>query len=133
MAETVITDEGKTEVLRLAFKNDDAHGAFDYMALGGINSAGAQGESFVEVTGNSYYREQTEVEESLNNDKIITVSATFDESNFNPSQGETITEIGLTNSSEPASEEIFFAYCEVPNIEKNDSISLKYTVVIEIE
>lgn len=131
MAETIITDDGKTEVLRLAFKNDDAHGAFNYMALGGANSAGAQGKEFKEVSGNSYMRVETEVEAL--SDKSISVSATFDETNFNSSEGALIKEIGLVNSSEYASEEIFFAYCEVPNINKNDSISLKYTIVIEIE
>lgn len=131
MAATLITDEGKTEVLRLAFKNDDAHGAFNYMALGGSSSAGAQGGEFVEVTGNSYYREETEVEQL--EDKSISISATFDETNFNSSEGILIKEIGLVNSSEYASEQKYFAYCEVPNIKKNDSISLKYTVVIEIE
>lgn len=131
MAETIITDDGKTEVLRLAFKNDDTHGAFNYMALGGADSAGAQKKEFKEVTGNSYTREETEVE--VLDDKTIAVSATFDETNFNPSEGETIKEIGLVNSSTYVEEETYFAYCEVPNIKKNDSISLKYTIVIEIE
>lgn len=131
MAKTLITDEGKTEVLRLAFKNDDARGAFDYIALGGSNSAGAQNKEFVEVTESSYERVQTNVE-SLD-DKTISISAIFDETNLNSSDGELIKEIGLVNSSEPSSEEIFFTYCEVPDITKNDSISLKYTVIIEIE
>lgn len=131
MANTIITDDGKTEILRLAFANDDAHAAFNYMALGGSTSAGAQQRDFVEITDASYYREETQVE-SLN-DKSISISATFDETNYNVSDGELITEIGLVNSSEYASEEIFFAYCEVPNIQKTDSISLKYTVIIEIE
>lgn len=131
MAETVITDDGKTEVLRLAFVNDDAHAAFNYMALGGSNSAGAQNKDFIEISDASYYREETQVEAL--NDKNISISATFDETNFNTSDGELITEIGLVNSSEYASEEIFFAYCEVPNIKKTNSISLKYTVIIEIE
>lgn len=132
MAQSLITDKGKTEVLRLAFKNDDAHGAFNYMALGGSNSTGAQDENFIEVVDASYYREETEIEEL--NDKTIKISATFDETNFNVSgEGELIKEIGLVNSSEDAQEQIFFAFCEVPNIYKNDSITLKYTIIVEIE
>ena len=133
MAESFITDKGKTEVLRLAFKNDDARGAFNYMALGGANSSGAEGGEFVEVSGSSYHRVKTDIEESPTT-KMITISGTFDETNFNVSgNGELIKEIGLVNSSEDASEQTFFAYCEVPQINKNDSITLKYTIVIEIE
>ena len=132
MAQSLITDKGKTEVLRLAFKNDDAHGAFNYMALGGSNSTGAQDENFIEVSDASYQRVETEIEDL--NDKTIKISGTFDETNFNISgDGELIREIALVNSSEDASEQIFFAYCEVPNIKKNDNITLKYSVVIEIE
>lgn len=131
MAKTLITDEGKTEVLRLAFKNDDSRGGFDYIALGGANSAGAQKKEFAEITDSSYQRAQTTVD-SLD-DKSISISAIFDETNLNSSNGELITEIGLVNSSEYSGEETFFTYCEVPNITKDDSISLKYTIIIEIE
>ena len=132
MAKTLITDEGKTELLRLGFKNDDQHGAFNYMALGGNTSSGYQDGNFIEVNDSSYYREETDV--ILSDDKSIQVTATFDETNFNVSgDGEIVKEIGLVNSSEYSSEEIFFAYCEVPKIYKNDTISLKYTVIIEIE
>ncbi|MBO5476304.1 MAG: hypothetical protein J6A15_00935 [Clostridia bacterium] len=131
MAQSLITDEGKTEVLRLAFKNDTDHGAFNFMALGGNSSSGYQDGNFNEVTDTSYHREETDV--TLLDDKQIQISATFDETNLNISDGEIIKEIGLVNSLEYSSEEIFFAYCEVPKIEKNDVISLKYTVVIEIE
>ena len=131
MAQSLITDEVKTEVLRLAFKNDTDHGAFNFMALGGNSSSGYQDGNFNEVTDTSYHREETDV--TLLDDKQIQISATFDETNLNISDGEIIKEIGLVNSLEYSSEEIFFAYCEVPKIEKNDVISLKYTVVIEIE
>lgn len=131
MADSVITDNGKTEALRLIFVNDNAHGAFSYMALGGANSQGAKGQNFVEVMDNSYHRVETKKE--TNENKSISVSAIFDETNFNVSEGELITEIGLVNSAEYASDQIFFCYCEVPNIKKDDTISLKYTIVIEIE
>ena len=131
MAKTLIIDEGKTEVLRLSFKNDDSRGGFDYIALGGANSAGAQKKEFAEITDSSYQRAQTTVD-SLD-DKSISISAIFDETNLNSSNGELITEIGLVNSSEYSGEEVFFTYCEVPNITKDDSISLKYTIIIEIE
>ena len=102
------------------------------MALGGSTSTGSQDGNFVEVNDSSYEREPTEIV-SLE-DKSIQITATFDETNFNVSgDGELVQEIGLVNSPEYASEEIFFAYCEVPKIYKNDAISLKYTIIIEIE
>lgn len=132
MAKTVITDKGKTEVLRLAFSSEDSYGAFKYMALGGNNSSGSQQDGiFVEVTDSSYNR--VEVQQDSLDDKSIVISAIFDETNLNSSQGETITEIGLVNSIDYSDQEVFFAYCAVPNIVKDDNISLKYTVVIEIE
>lgn len=130
MAKTVITDKGKGEILRLAFANEDPRGAFNYMALGGINSAKTNGGSFVEITDTSYKRESTKMETV--DEKSISVSATFDETNINSSNGEIIKEIALVNSSEPGGD-IFFAYCEVPNVSKDDTMSLKYTIIIEIE
>lgn len=131
MAKSLITDEGKTEVLRLAFQGKDAHSAFDYIALGGNGSTGAQNGEFKEIQDASYYRVHTDVEALT--EKAIKISAIFDETNLNPSDGTLIKEIGIVNSSEHANEEKFFAYCEVPDIEKTDNISLKYSVIIEIE
>ena len=131
MVKTLITDKGKEEVLRLAFKGASG---FNYIALGGANSSGAQANGqFVEITDSSYRRQKTEINDTTVDDKNIVVSATFNETNLNSSQGELIKEIGIVNSSEPTSAETFFAYCEVPNIVKDDSISLKYSVIIEIE
>lgn len=124
MGKKLITDEGKNELLRLGFKSGNKS-AFQYMALGSSDSKGAQGGKFVEVGE----RVKTKVNDPKN--KEITITATFDENNN--ADGSTIAEIGLCNDATHTSEETFFMYSEVPNIPKEDNISLQYTVIISIE
>ena len=132
MGNKLITDKGKTELLRLAFKREEAGGAFNFLALGGSNSAGAQGLKFAEVSGDNYHRVQTEVEKL--EDKKITISGTFKEENYAPSEGKLIKEIGLCNDDTIGkSEEVFFMYSEVPEIYKTGDISLQYTFIISID
>lgn len=134
MSNKLITDAGKTELLRLGFKAQEAGGAFSFIALGGDSSTGAQGSAgkFAEVSGYDYERVETTVD-SLE-DKTITISGTFTETNYAPTDGSgTIKEIGLCNSDVIKNEEIFFMYAEVPKIIKTGDISLQYTIVISID
>lgn len=128
MGRKLITDAGKNELLRLGFKAGNS-GAFHYMALGTEGSAGAQGGNFFEISTDGYERAETQTEEPTN--KEIIISATFDETNN--ADGKTITEIGLCNAPRHTSEEVFFMYSEVPNIPKEDNISLQYTIIMSIE
>lgn len=135
MANKIITDTGKTELLRLAFKSEE-RGAFNYLALGGEGSGAAQGKPFVEVSGSNYERVQTEIDntEELYDQKQIIISGTFDETNYAPDNGGRIKEIGLCNSERKnEQDETFFMYSEVPEIDKTGDISLKYTIIISIE
>lgn len=129
MSNTYITDDGKTELLRLGFASEEEGGTFNYMALGGSNSTGAQGGTWSEVTGSGYQRIKTKVEK--NKDKSIEISATFEETNYAPTDGQgQIKEIGLCNGSDG---DIFFMYSEVPAIYKTGDISLQYTIIISID
>lgn len=133
MSNKLITDAGKTELLRLGFKSEEAGGAFSYLALGGSSSAGAQGKTFAEVSGNQYSRVQTDITE--NKDKSITITGIFEEDNYSPTDGSgQITEIGLCNQPVHVTDgEIFFMYSEVPTIVKTGDISLQYTIIISID
>ena len=129
-----ITPEGKSKLLQLGFQNNTS-GQFRYLALGGDGSNAAQQENkdnFFEVSGDNYYRATLEQEGNLNDDKqSITLSAIFEDVNFNPSDGKAIHEIAIVDNSEP-SDDTFFAFAEVPEIIKTDNISLKYTIIISI-
>lgn len=130
MSNKLITDAGKTELLRLGFKEEATGGAFSYIALGGPNSKGAKGESFDEVSG--YERVKTTVDKV--EDKSIVISGTFEETNYAPTTDGVIKEIGLCNSDvQNSSNETFFMYAEVPEIKKTGDISLQYTIVISID
>lgn len=131
MGKKLITDAGKTELLRLAFQSEEAGGAFKFIALGGANSKGAQGEGFVEVSGDNYERVETTAETPQN--KTITISGVFSEENYAPAAGGEITEIGLCNTDIASNEQVFFMYSEVPNIAKTGDISLEYTIIISID
>ena len=133
MSNKLITDEGKKELLRLGFKSEETGGAFSYLALGGANSTGAQGQKFTEVSGGQYSRVQTEITE--NKDKSINITGTFKEDNYAPTDGSgQITEIGLCNQPYFVTDgEIFFMYSEVPPIIKTGDISLQYTIIISID
>ena len=131
MSNKLITDAGKTELLRLGFKAQEAGGAFSFLALGGSSSTGAQGKQFAEIADGTYERVETEVENL--EDKTITISGTFEETNYAPSEGGIIKEIGLCNQDTHGNEEIFFMYAEVPEVIKTGDISLQYTIVISID
>lgn len=131
MSNKIITDEGKTELLRLAFNREEAGGAFSYLALGGADSTGAQDLAFKEVSGDNYERVSTNAE--LQN-KTITITGTFEEENYAPTDNSgLITEIGLCNNDVDTNEQIFFMYSEVPSIYKTGDISLEYTIIISID
>lgn len=135
MGNKIITDRGKTELLRLGFV-DGSEGAFNYIALGDGDSKAAQGEAFSEVNGDGYERVETTLEtDIIGDEKQIEISGVFNEANYAVSgDGGLITEIGLCNSSITGSnDEVFFLYSEVPQIYKTDNISLKYTIIISID
>jgi len=131
-----ITPEGKTKLLQLGFLNNTS-GTFSYLALGGEGSSAAisnDKNQFSEVTGDNYHRVQLEQEGEIRTDsQSITLSAFFEDMNYNPSQGGTITEIAVVDNDENSGElDTFFAFADVPDIEKNDNISLKYSIIISI-
>ena len=127
MSDKLITNSGKNELLSLGFKT--APGAFAYLALGGINSEGATGGAFSEVSGSGYSRVETTVEEG---DKKIYITGTFSEENYAPNADGTITEIGLCNT-DVLGTGTYFMYSKVPQIDKTGDISLQYTILISID
>lgn len=125
-----ITNEGKAQMLKLSFLSGETN-AFQYLALGGEGSTGAREGNFIEVSGDNYQRVALEYEDT-NDSSSITLSGIFEDSNFNPSNGRLIKEIGIVDSATKKSDETFFAFAEVPEIYKNSNISLKYTVIITL-
>ena len=104
---------------------------FNYVALGVGESSAAVDKtkgSFTEANGNQYSRARLQKEENSldNTDQSVVISATFDSTNFSPSEGIAIQEIA--NDSD-----IWFAFLKVPEIKKTSNISLKYTIVVSIE
>ena len=80
MANKYVTDEGKTEILKLAFVNDDGYTPFAYLALAdSTSSASSSGiqTDFSELSDASYQRVPMTVD-SIETKKI-TLSAIFDE------------------------------------------------------
>lgn len=132
MANKLITPEGKTKMLQYSLGGGE-DGSFRYLALGDGESAAASGGDFSEVSGSNYQRVELDVQQSSNDSQSITLTAIFEDSNYNPSQGGYVSEIGIVNNPEPnAQQDTFFAYAEIPEILKSDNISLKYTIVISV-
>lgn len=143
----VITEEGKNEVLKIAFGGyTEGTNTFNYLALGtglgGLASESGNKEDFQELDDPSYSRVNATSTESDNvvefdENGTATISFTIDENNYNVDNGSTIKEIALCNSSEKgdirSGNGKVFAFCEVPPIQKTGSISLKYTLKISIE
>lgn len=138
MNEKYITSAGKKHLLELGFITSDNTSNFNYVALGVGDSSAAIDKtesSFTEANGNQYSREILLKEESSldNTDQSLVISATFDSTNFNPSEGVKIQEIGIVNQDIANNNDIWFAFLKVPEIAKNSNISLKYTIVVSIE
>lgn len=138
MNEKYITETGKKHLLSLGFINQDSTGNFNYVALGVGDSSAAidkTKDSFTEANGNQYAREMLK-EETTNldsTDQSLVMSATFDSTNFNPSEGVEIKEIGIVTQDVANNDDIWFAFLKVPEIRKTSNISLKYTIVVSIE
>ena len=129
-----VTDEGKTEILKIAFVNDDGYTPFAYLALAdSTSSASSSGirTDFVELSDASYQRVPMTVD-SIETKKI-TLSAIFDENNYNSSDSKKVGEIGLCNTGDNSENTVFFTYCQVPNLPKNATVSLKYTIIISAQ
>lgn len=135
----IITAEGKTKMLEYVFAGDEG---FNYLALGvggstnDASNASSTGDKndFNELSGNNYERVALVKEGNTTADsQSITLSATFTDSNYNPSNGGNVGEIAIVNNA-TANEELdtFFAFADIPDILKSDNISLKYTIVISI-
>ena len=136
MMEKYITSAGKKYLLQLGFLNDDNTNNFNFVALGvGENSKASSnnGVGFEEADGYHYQREQFKIEESYQEESSIALSATFDSTNFNPSNGVQISEIGIVNQDVANNNDEWFAYMKVPPITKTSNVSLKYTVIISLE
>ena len=135
MVNKIITQEGKEELLRLGFASEEAGGAFKYVALGGESSKASQTGNkgdFMEVTGPDYYRATATVVGDIQN-KSITITATFDENNLDPSEGEIVKEVALCNDDSESSTVKYFMFSQVPPIAKTGDISLQYTFIISID
>ena len=140
MSNKYITAEGKTHLLKLGFAINGDNTRFEYLALGGEDSVAAANENkgdFKEVQGSNYHRVQLHMEnEPTDDEQKIVLSGTFDDENFTPSNDSsdsgTISEIAIVNSYQNSNNEKYFAFAQVPEIVKNDNITLKYTIVIEI-
>lgn len=134
MANKYVTDEGKTEILKIAFVNDDGYTPFAYLALAdSTSSASSSGiqTNFSELSDASYQRVPMTVD-SIETKKI-TLSAIFDENNYNSSDAIEVGEIGLCNASDNSEDTVFFTYCQVPNLPKDATVSLKYTIIISAQ
>lgn len=139
-----ITEEGKNEVLKIAFSDSGNDNTFRYLALGTNSGTAAETglkENFVELDRSENYRRvgvSTDTEENtivFDNNGTATISFIVSEDNYTGS-GAVIKEIALCNDAEAdiTSEQCkVFAFCEVPEIEKTSNISLKYTLRISIE
>ena len=135
MSDKYITDEGISEILKIAFANDGSNKSFSYMALADSTSSASlngDNDAFSELSRANYSRVPTVVEDS-STPKKITLSAIFDENNYDSSDNTEVGEIGLCNSPTNAENTIFFAYCKVPKLPKNGQISLKYTIIISAQ
>lgn len=138
MNEKYITDVGKKHLLELGFITADNTSNFNYVALGVGESSAAVDKtkgSFTEANGNQYSRARLQKEENSldNTDQSVVISATFDSTNFSPSEGIAIQEIGIVNQDIANDSDIWFAFLKVPEIKKTSNISLKYTIVVSIE
>lgn len=138
MAEKYITSDGKKMLLRLGFIPNDSTSTFNYVALGVNNSnmaAKAGDGAFDEASGFNYARVALEEESGIDvGENAIAVSATFNSDNYNPSAESIIKEIGIVNQSENGgTDDVFFAFAKVPEIDKSHNVSLKYTIILEIE
>ena len=136
MANKYVTDEGKTEILKIAFVNDDGYTPFAYLALAeSTSSASSSGirTDFHELSDASYQRVAMTID-SIETKKI-TLSAIFDENNYNSNSSDAIEvgEIGLCNASDNSEDTVFFAYCQVPKLRKDATVSLKYTMIISAQ
>jgi hypothetical protein len=138
MAEKYITSDGKKMLLRLGFIPNESTSTFNYVALGVNNSNMTTQDGsgvFEEASGFNYTRAPLVEESGIDvGEHAIAVSATFDSTNYNPSAESVIKEIGIVNQSDNSStDDIFFAFAKVPEIDKSHNVSLKYTIILEIE
>lgn len=134
MTKTYITEKGKQLLLELAFLGDGTSNNFNYLALGTGNSTGSNGSTgtFDEVSDSTYHRATLYKEDY--DTAGLAVSAIFDDTNYQPTEGGEIGEIGIVNQYERnSSTDNWFAFLEVPKIKKDGNISLKYTIVISID
>ena len=134
MGNKLITDKGKSTLLKIGFTSGN-HNGFTYLALGSGDSKASQGGQWDEINGEGYHRVPTTLEQDFDETaKQIAISGVFTEDNYHPSgDGKLIKEIALCNSSRDTNASTYFLFSEVPEIYKNDNISLKYTIIISIE
>ena len=139
MAEKYITSDGKKMLLRLGFIPSDSTSTFNYVALGVDNSNMAINDgngTFNEASGSNYERAILKEESNIDvGEHAIAVSATFDKTNYNPSAESIVKEIGIVNQSinDGVVKDTFFAFAKVPEIDKSNNVSLKYTIILELE
>ncbi len=134
MSDKYITPEGKKHLLELGFLGDGNANNFNYLALGTDGSNATSNGKFIEANGDGYQRAQLIKDSTMNDtEQSLSVSATFNSTNFAPSNGVKIDEIAIFNQDIASNADIPFAYMKVPSIEKKTNVSLKYTIIISIE
>lgn len=136
MMNKYITAEGKKHLLELGFLSNDTTSNFNFVALGVQDSSAAinNGEGFVEANGDNYYRVQLKQETTMeDDDQSLAMSAIFDSTNFNPSESIKVNEIGIVNQDIANDNDKWFAFMQVPPIDKAANVSLKYTIIVSIE
>ena len=134
MTKKFITDEGKKKLLKLGFLGEP--NGFRYMALSNGSAAVSEDKTkFNEVTRQGNYERVEILSDETSGvalEKGINITGVFEGSNYNLSEGGTITEIGIVDTQKQSSTETFFAFIQVPEIIKDDNITLKYSVIISL-
>lgn len=130
-----ITPKGKKNLLKIGFLHENNVNNFNFCALGTKGSSASTDEDeskFIEAT--NYHRVQLYSEDTNDEtDQSLAVTATFESDNLSSSEPITISEIAIVNQDIQTDNEEWFAFMQVPEIEKSSNVSLKYTIIISIE
>ncbi|MDP3013337.1 MAG: hypothetical protein Q8M92_03785 [Candidatus Subteraquimicrobiales bacterium] len=133
---SVVTKNGKNAIIKRGFSNESSF--FSYMAVGvgasipTEDSVGLSSECTAQTHGN-YSRVilTTTFEEST---KRAIATATFIKDSEGQTDGNirnqtTLTEIGITDTSNLQQNGNFWCICQIPETPKNNAIELKFTIV----
>lgn len=133
---SVVTKNGKNAIMARGFSNESAY--FSYMAAGvGVSiptedSEGLSSECTAQTHGN-YSRVTLNTTFETNTKRAIS-TATFIKDSDGLTDGNirnqtTLTEIGITDTSDLQQNGNFWCVCQIPETPKNNAIELKFTIV----